>query len=719
MLKAIHRPAAFARYELREPRRLLRRVPRAGQRRARARSRRTSSVHTGCLMLARVDGKSPAEYLTESERLLRALARRRASCSSRPATLEAAWDALEEALSDELDAIAAVFAVGGARLARHADRRVRGPPRRRARAASATVPSGASTGTHEARELRDGGERYGGRGVRRAVAVGERRRSRRTSPGGTPPTRRRSTRPCGRSTARADLSRLGANAVLAVSLAGALAAAAARGRPAAGARLGCEPPLLPLPMVNVISGGAHARGAGVDVQDFLVVPVGAAQLRRGDRVGVAGAQRRPRSSPRAAGSAAVARRRRGRPRARAARRTAPGSSCCSPASSARASRRAPRRRSPSTSPRPSSPPAAATRSRRRIGRSTPASSSTSSRRGARLPDRLARGSARRGRLGRAGPRRRAGSATASSCSATTSSSRRWPASSAASTSGVANAVLVKPNQCGTLTGARDGPRARPGGRLRDRRLGPLGRHRGRLARRPRGRLARRSDQGRLDDPLGAHGEVEPPAARSRRSSARRRRSPDATPWRGEREPQQAGGTPCGSASRFEHAHGRAEPLGERGSECLVRSRRAGLRVVEREDRQPPVAKGPRPGESAARSAAVERRYRPSQRQNTSSWPRPSIGSRSATARPFCATSRRSGAASASPSTSFTTPVARAGVEVGDVEVVEVEAVVAGGRERLRLACHQRTPARLPRVDEALPGQPSTAPSVQDRGTPAA
>lgn len=140
----------------------------------------------------------------------------------------------------------------------------------------ATAPAGASTGSKEARELRDGGERYGGKGVRRAVGhvlevlgpgvVGldaadqEALDAALRALDGTP-----------------DLRRLGANAVLAVSLAAALAAAEAESLPlyellAAGAR-----PLLPLPMVNVISGGAHA-GSGVDFQDFLVVPVGAASF---------------------------------------------------------------------------------------------------------------------------------------------------------------------------------------------------------------------------------------------------------------------------------------------------------------------------------------------------------------------------------------------------------------------------------------------------------
>ena len=137
----------------------------------------------------------------------------------------------------------------------------------------ATAPSGASTGSHEAHELRDGGERYGWRGVLRAVgnvhreiapAVAQMEAA--DQEGLDRVLRQLDGTP--------DLSRLGANAVLAVSVAAALAAADAEGLPlhrllAAGAG-----PLLPLPMVNVISGGAHA-GRAVDFQDFLVVPTGA------------------------------------------------------------------------------------------------------------------------------------------------------------------------------------------------------------------------------------------------------------------------------------------------------------------------------------------------------------------------------------------------------------------------------------------------------------
>jgi enolase len=139
----------------------------------------------------------------------------------------------------------------------------------------ATVPSGASTGSHEARELRDSDERYAGLGVRRAVenvqvALAEAVR-------GLDALDQQALDDALRSAdGTADLSRLGANAVLAVSLAGALAGAAAAGEPLWRAAAGGSDlaPLLPLPMVNVISGGAHAAGA-IDVQDVLAVPVGA------------------------------------------------------------------------------------------------------------------------------------------------------------------------------------------------------------------------------------------------------------------------------------------------------------------------------------------------------------------------------------------------------------------------------------------------------------
>ncbi|GAB88507.1 phosphopyruvate hydratase [Gordonia rhizosphera] len=136
---------------------------------------------------------------------------------------------------------------------------------------SAIVPSGASTGTHEAVELRDGGVRYGGRGV--AGAVANTNTVLRDAVHGIDATDQGAVDSALRDAdGSADLSSLGANAILSVSTASARAAASAAGLPLY-ATFG-HAPLLPLPMVNIISGGAHADGA-VDVQDFLVVPVGA------------------------------------------------------------------------------------------------------------------------------------------------------------------------------------------------------------------------------------------------------------------------------------------------------------------------------------------------------------------------------------------------------------------------------------------------------------
>lgn len=129
------------------------------------------------------------------------------------------------------------------------------------------VPSGASTGTYEAVELRDGGPRYGGYGVRKAVAnvndvLGP-------AVIGRDAADQRDVDTYLRDLDGTDtLSRLGANAVLAVSLA--VWSAASDGTISEST----QPVGLPLPMFNIISGGAHARG-GIDVQDLLVIPIGA------------------------------------------------------------------------------------------------------------------------------------------------------------------------------------------------------------------------------------------------------------------------------------------------------------------------------------------------------------------------------------------------------------------------------------------------------------
>jgi enolase len=142
--------------------------------------------------------------------------------------------------------------------------------------ARAAAPCGASTGAAEAKALRDGGARFEGLGVRRAVEGVAREIS--------PALTGRDVADQAGLDARlraldgtADLSRLGANAVVAVSMALVRASAAAMGQPlwrriADLAQAG--EPRLPVPMVNILSGGAHARGA-TDIQDVLIIPIGA------------------------------------------------------------------------------------------------------------------------------------------------------------------------------------------------------------------------------------------------------------------------------------------------------------------------------------------------------------------------------------------------------------------------------------------------------------
>ncbi|MGZ4520290.1 MAG: phosphopyruvate hydratase [Mycobacteriaceae bacterium] len=147
----------------------------------------------------------------------------------------------------------------------------------------AAVPSGASTGEHEAVELRDGGTRYGGKGVQKAVravldeigpelvgleAVEQRVVDQKlVDLDGTP-----------------DKSRLGANALLGVSLAVARAAADSSGLELFRYVGGPNAHVLPVPMMNILNGGAHAD-TGVDVQEFMVAPIGAASFREALRWG--------------------------------------------------------------------------------------------------------------------------------------------------------------------------------------------------------------------------------------------------------------------------------------------------------------------------------------------------------------------------------------------------------------------------------------------------
>ncbi|WP_027460152.1 phosphopyruvate hydratase [Deinococcus murrayi] len=147
----------------------------------------------------------------------------------------------------------------------------------------AIVPSGASTGTHEALELRDGGERYGGKGVLRAVqnvreALGPAVVGLDASDQGAIDAALRAV------DGTPNKGKLGGNAILAVSLATARAAAAELGVPLYRYLGGSNAKTLPVPMMNLINGGAHADNS-VDFQEFMVMPVGAPSFREALRYG--------------------------------------------------------------------------------------------------------------------------------------------------------------------------------------------------------------------------------------------------------------------------------------------------------------------------------------------------------------------------------------------------------------------------------------------------
>ena len=148
----------------------------------------------------------------------------------------------------------------------------------------AAVPSGASTGAREAVELRDSDPlRYAGRGVRRAV--GHVNGPLRDAVLGTEGGRQQALDAAMVALdGSANRSRLGANAILAVSLAYARASAAAAGEPLYRG-LGGGPLLMPTPMLNVVNGGAHADNR-LDVQEFMVLPVGAPDFGEALRWGV-------------------------------------------------------------------------------------------------------------------------------------------------------------------------------------------------------------------------------------------------------------------------------------------------------------------------------------------------------------------------------------------------------------------------------------------------
>ena len=146
----------------------------------------------------------------------------------------------------------------------------------------ASVPSGASTGAHEAHELRDGDPAFfNGLGV--TAAVGHVNGEIAAAMAGRDALHQAGCDGLLRELdGTSDLSRLGANAVLGTSLAICRASAAHAGQPLfrrIADLAGVTDPVLPVPMVNILSGGLHA-GRGMDVQDFLIVPVGAATMQQ-------------------------------------------------------------------------------------------------------------------------------------------------------------------------------------------------------------------------------------------------------------------------------------------------------------------------------------------------------------------------------------------------------------------------------------------------------
>ncbi|HEV7523697.1 MAG TPA: phosphopyruvate hydratase [Acidimicrobiia bacterium] len=137
----------------------------------------------------------------------------------------------------------------------------------------AAVPSGASTGAHEAVELRDGGDRFGGKGVASAVGhvTGE---IRDTVVGLDAADQRALDASLFALDGTDNCSRLGANAILGVSLAAAKAVAEECGLPLYRYVGGANAHVLPVPQMNVLNGGAHAD-SNVDIQEFMLLPVGA------------------------------------------------------------------------------------------------------------------------------------------------------------------------------------------------------------------------------------------------------------------------------------------------------------------------------------------------------------------------------------------------------------------------------------------------------------
>ncbi len=136
----------------------------------------------------------------------------------------------------------------------------------------AAVPSGASTGKHEAVEKRDGGERYGGKGVQEAVRIVESEIFEAIA-GMEAEDQRRIDEALIEADGTENKANFGANAILGVSLATAKAAALASGLPLYRYVGGANARILPTPMMNILNGGAHADNP-VDFQEFMIMPTG-------------------------------------------------------------------------------------------------------------------------------------------------------------------------------------------------------------------------------------------------------------------------------------------------------------------------------------------------------------------------------------------------------------------------------------------------------------
>jgi len=151
--------------------------------------------------------------------------------------------------------------------------------------ARAAVPSGASTGAFEAHELRDGGDRYLGKGVQQAVAAVQNQIAAALVGKYEISDLAAIDAAMIELDGTATKSKLGANAILGVSLAAAKAAAATAGQPLYQYLGGESATLLPVPMMNILNGGAHAD-TGVDIQEFMVAPIAATSFSEALRCGV-------------------------------------------------------------------------------------------------------------------------------------------------------------------------------------------------------------------------------------------------------------------------------------------------------------------------------------------------------------------------------------------------------------------------------------------------